>query len=916
MSDVSTVRTAPGAGRLDTARALRRRIISIYAQGAVIAVILVLFLVYLGLGLTARQWGFLLGATPFGMLIFIGPDILLIRRHLAPILNVLRMLDRGTQPSEEEASRAKARALNMPFLSAVRVTAVHGPLAAVAVTFLLALENRLFATDYAAWQIFICFTIIFFFASPTHAIFEFFSVSREMHAVIERLSAHARDLRDEDRRTLRSTSIRNKLLYLAIFVSALPLVFLAGSVIFKVDRLLVEVGAQATPEQRLDLRLWVLGVVATCALGAMIMSALTAQEVSRSAEKLIEAMSRVEHGNLDVRLEIVTTDEYAELFRGFNLMVDELREEVRILEMSQSLMGELQLDVLLERIMRATTGLLDADRSTLFLYDKKTDELFSRFAEGLNTKEIPIPRSSSETPMPGGRREIRIPASQGVAGAVFRTGTPANISDPQNDPRFNKEIDERTGYRTRSILAMPIFSKDGHCIGVTQVLNKEKGSFTAKDETRLRAFTAQIAVALENARLFEDVMRIQNYNESILRSTSNGMISLDNERRVATVNDPALRILKTSREAVVGRSTDELLGAANAWIARSIARVEQSGATDINLDADVRLRDRTSASVNLTTVPLRDAKGDSLGSLLILEDITNEKRVRSTMSRYMSKEVAEQLLQEGEGVLGGKSQRISILFSDIRSFTNVAEALGARETVSMLNEYFEQMVEVVFRHGGILDKYIGDAIMALFGAPFEKERDAESAVATANEMIVVLREHNAKRWREGKAPIDIGIGISTGDAIVGSIGSPKRMEYTAIGDSVNLASRLEGATKLYGVKVLVSEFTVGAMKQAVPLRELDLMRVKGKDKPVTIFEALGHHDEASFPNMKDALDYYESGLALYRQQRWTEALQRFDAALRAHPGDGPSKLYKERAAYYLANPPGPAWDRVWTMKEK
>jgi adenylate cyclase len=916
MAEGTTGRTAPGAGRLDTARALHRRLIWLYFQGSAVAVALVFLLVYLGLEFSGRQWGYLLAATPFAMSLYLGPDFFLINRHLAPILKVLRILDRGEQPNEEDASRAKARALNMPFLSAVRVTTMHGPLAAFAVTLILVLENRLVQTGFDDWQIFIFFTIVVFFASPTHAIFEFFSVSRDMQPVIERLSSYARDLREEDQQDLRSTSLRNKLLYLAIFVSALPLVFLTGSVIFKVDRLLLQIGASATAQQKLDLRIWVFGVVAVCVLGAMVMSALTAQEVSRSARKLIEAMSKVEHGNLDVRLEIMTTDEYAELFRGFNLMVDELREEVRILEMSQSLMGELQLDVLLERIMRATTGLLDADRSTLFLYDKKTDELFSRFAEGLNTKEIPVPRGSSEVPMPGGRREIRIPASQGVAGSVFRTGKPANIADPQNDSRFNKEIDLKTGYTTRSILAMPIFSKDGTCIGVTQVLNKKDGQFMSKDETRLRAFTAQIAVALENARLFEDVMRIQSYNESILRSTSNGMISLDNERRIATANDPAMRVLKTTSDAVVGKRADEVLGAANEWVARSISRVEESGTVDINLDADLRLRDETRASVNLTTVPLRDAKGENLGSLLILEDITNEKRVRSTMSRYMSKEVAEQLLKEGEGVLGGKSQKISILFSDIRSFTNVAEALGARETVSMLNEYFEQMVEVVFRHGGILDKYIGDAIMSLFGAPFERDGDAENAVATANEMIVVLRELNAKRTREGKAPIDIGVGISTGDAIVGSIGSPKRMEYTAIGDSVNLASRLEGATKVYGVKVLVSEFTVASMKVLTPLREIDLMRVKGKDLPVAVFEALAHHDETSFPNMHDTLEYYDSGLALYRQQRWSEAITRFDAALRAHPGDGPSRVYKERAGYYLAKPPGADWDRVWTHKEK
>ncbi|MGK2859906.1 MAG: adenylate/guanylate cyclase domain-containing protein [Thermoanaerobaculia bacterium] len=917
MPDETQPHTVPGTGRLDSARSLHRRLIWLYFQGSAVAVALVFLLVYLGLEFSATQWMFLLGGTPFAMALYLGPDFFMINRHLAPILKVLRMLDRGEMPNEEDASRAKARALNMPFLSAVRVTTMHGPLAAIAVTLLLYLENVFFGAAFYDWQIFIFFTIVVFFASPTHAIFEFFSVSRDVQPVIERLSAYSRDLRDEDQQALRSTSLRNKLLYLAIFVSALPLVFLTGSVIFKVDRLLLQIGASATAQQKLDLRIWVFGVVAVCVIGAMVMSALTAQEVSRSARKLIDAMAKVEKGDLDVRLEIMSTDEYAELFRGFNLMVDELREEVRILEMSQSLMGELQLDVLLERIMRATTGLLDADRSTLFLYDRKTDELFSRFAEGLNTKEIPVPSGSSEVPMPGARREIRIPASQGVAGSVFRTGMPANIANPHNDKRFNKEIDLKTGYTTRSILAMPIFSKDGSCIGVTQVLNKQGGGqFTTKDESRLRAFTAQIAVALENARLFEDVMRVQNYNESILRSTSNGMISLDNERRVAKVNDPAIRILKQTSEALVGKKADELLGSANDWVARSIARVEESGAIDINLDADLSLRDKTSASVNLTTVPLRDAKGENLGSLLILEDITSEKRVRSTMSRYMSKEVAEQLLQEGEGVLGGKSQKISILFSDIRSFTTVAEALGARETVSMLNEYFEQMVEVVFRNGGILDKYIGDAIMSLFGAPFEREGDAENAVATANDMIVVLRELNAKRVREGKAPIDIGVGISTGDAIVGSIGSPKRMEYTAIGDSVNLASRLEGATKLYGVKVLVSEFTVASMKKHTPLREIDLMRVKGKDLPVAVFEALAHHDEQTFPNMRDTLDYYDSGLALYKQQRWSEAMQRFDAALRAHPSDGPSKVYKERSAYYLANPPGPEWDRVWTLKEK
>ena len=173
--------------------------------------------------------------------------------------------------------------------------------------------------------------------------------------------------------------------------------------------------------------------------------------------------------------------------------------------------------------------------------------------------------------------------------------------------------------------------------------------------------------------------------------------------------------------------------------------------------------------------------------MIVLEDITSEKRVKSAMARYMSPQVAQQLLAEGESVLGGKAQNVSILFSDVRDFTTVSEALGPRETVTMLNEYFERMVDVVMSHGGVLDKFIGDAIMASFGVPFNEEQDADNALKVANGMIVALHALNQDRVKAGKDAIDIGIGIATGSVIVGNIGSPKRMEYTVIGDSVNLA---------------------------------------------------------------------------------------------------------------------------------
>jgi adenylate cyclase len=619
--------------------------------------------------------------------------------------------------------------------------------------------------------------------------------------------------------------------------------------------------------------------------------------VSRSAAALVEAMRRVEEGKLDAELQITTTDEYADLYRGFNLMIEGLRDEVRMLEVTHDLSGELKLDALIHRIMTATTELLDADRSTLFVYDEKTGELWSSFAEGLDT------------------REIRMPAHAGIAGSVFTTGRPENIADAYGDPRFNRTVDKDTGYRTRSMLCLPIINKAGARIGVTQVLNKRTGVFTAKDESRLRAFSAQIAVSLENAQLFDEVLKVKNYNESILKSTSNGMVTIGNDGRVATVNEAAVEILRRRREDLVYRPAAEVFGPENAWVTEALARVGATGQTDISVDATLR-SSGTDVSVNLTALPLIGLAGESIGSMLVVEDITTEKRVKATMARYMSKEVADQLLAGGESELGGKDQLVSILFSDVRSFTTLSETLGARETVSMLNEYFAEMVEVVFHHHGILDKYIGDAIMALFGAPFRRPEDADNAVSVAQDMMIRLGELNRRRVAIGKAAIEIGVGISTGDVIVGNIGSPKRMEYTAIGDSVNLASRLEGVNKYYNTKILVAETTVRALKRPVPLREIDLMKVKGKDRPVAVYEVLGYHDRASFPHLDEAIAVFNDGLGAYRAMDWARAIDAFERVGRMQPGDGPSEMYIGRCRHYAANPPSALWDGVWVLTDK
>jgi adenylate cyclase len=895
-----TLRRSAVAAEGDSARALLWRLIWIYQGGCAAAVVIALTLVFLGLELSGYQWAVILLMLPVAVAIYNLADVYVLHRHAKPVLEAMRALDRGGDAPEPILANGLVRALNLPYLAFLRVTFIHGPLVTVQVYLVPSAANWLFDGGFATWQIFAFCAMTLFFASPTHAIFEYFAVSRAMEPVIVRLSgALGGTLPPAYREGLIAVRLKSKLLYLAIFVTTLPLIFFAASMVFKVQRMFAQVGVTATSDMMWPFYSWMIGIVLACGLGSVMMALLTAQEVSRSAMRLIDSMRLVESGRLDdVELQVFSTDEYADIFHGFQHMLESLREEQRILAISHDLSGELQLDLLIARIMRETTDLLNAERSTLFLHDPKTDELYSVFAEGDSITEI------------------RIPSNRGIAGAVFMSGQAENITDPYADPRFDQSVDKKTGFRTRSILCQPIVNKHGGRIGVTQVLNKKgAGCFLEKDEARLRAFSAQIAVSLENARLFEDVLSMKNYNESILESTSNGFITLDAEGRIVTANTAALDLLGM-KENLVGRRAEQVFAGPNRWVIEKLERSALAGETQLAVDAELVRTTDVPASVNLSAAALIDANDQRIGSMLVMEDITAEKRVRSTMARYMSKEVTDQLLQAGEDVLGGRDQTVSILFSDVRGFTTIAEAIGARETVAMLNEYFTEMVDVILENGGILDKYIGDAMMALFGAPFVGPTDADNALGAANQMLLCLRELNGRRARDNKPPLEVGIGVSTGDVIVGNIGSSKRMEYTVIGDNVNLASRLEGANKFYGTQILLSEFTKKTLTRNSLTREIDLIRVKGKDMPIAVHESLDHRREMLNGALDDLLGFYSAGLAAYRERRWDAAEQAFEVACRSVGGDGPSAMYIERCRQFTKAPPPENWDGVWSLTSK
>ncbi len=577
-------------------------------------------------------------------------------------------------------------------------------------------------------------------------------------------------------------------------------------------------------------------------------------------------------------------------------------EEVQLLEMTTELSFELNLLKLLEKIMNTTNELLSADRCTLFLSDETTGELWSQVAQGMETEEI------------------RFPNHLGIAGSVFTTGQTVNISNAYEDPRFNPTFDKKTGYRTRSILCMPVKNKSGKIIGVTQVLNKRGGPFTETDERRLKAFSAQASVALENARLFEDVLAMRNYNESMLASMRNGVISMNAEKDIVKINEAAARLmgqkLESTTDVSVNNTIKRIFAENNQWVMDKIDSVMATGKIENTMDADLVLLDGSSVPVNLTVVPLINTDVTWGGVLVVLEDITNEQRLRGAIARYMTKEVADRLLEEGETVLGGQIQDATVMFTDIRNFTGISEKIGPKETVALLNEYFSIMVDIIFTYEGTLDKYIGDAIMAVFGAPFSTGEDADRSVRTAIDMLNALKDFNRQRRELCQETIKIGIGINSNEILSGNIGSMKRMDYTVIGDGVNLAARLESVNKIYGTNIIISESTQKSLKGNYTLREIDLIRVKGKTQPVSIYQIMDYYDQRSFPNLNGVLEEFDAGLKQYRRGNWNKAIHLFNKTLNLNPNDSVSRLFLDRCRYYLQNPPMDQWDGVWIMETK
>ncbi|NEO45242.1 MAG: GAF domain-containing protein [Moorea sp. SIO4A3] len=609
------------------------------------------------------------------------------------------------------------------------------------------------------------------------------------------------------------------------------------------------------------------------------------------------------------------------------------RAATALIKATESLnLSSLDLDETLTRVMDEAKTLMKADRSTLWLIDRERNELCAQ-----------IPQAD------GSSQEIRIPMGVGFAGKVAQSGEALNIPfDLYDHPNSynSKKVDQESGYRTCSLLCMPVYNSNQELIGVTQLVNKKKtnnfepynpndwpkapecwkASFNRVDEDYMKAFNIQAGVAIQRAKLFATIKQQEQIQRDMLRSLSNGVISTDKTGKIIATNESAKKLLGYDPgDSLEGLSVSQLInikgGNFAQWLQNALTAKTAKDSRQYYPDQTLISQglESTKHCVNLSINSIADASDQThvYAALVVMDDISDEKRLKTTMYRYMTQELAEELLKLDDHKLGGDRKEVSVLFSDIRGYTALTESLKAEEVVGMLNDYFESMVDAIFKYKGTLDKYIGDAIMAVFGSPLPQEDHAWRAVQTALEMRHRLKEFNQQRVKANRKPLKIGIGINSDSVISGNIGSTKRMEFTSIGDGVNLGARLETASKQYGCDILISENTYRACADQIWARELDKVIVKGKTKPVSIYELVGLKSESISEYKERIIEHYNKGRQYYLQRQFALAMGEFATVLEKYDkNDQASVLHLRRCQRFLQEPPNDDWDGGWKLLEK
>jgi adenylate cyclase len=297
-------------------------------------------------------------------------------------------------------------------------------------------------------------------------------------------------------------------------------------------------------------------------------------------------------------------------------------------------------------------------------------------------------------------------------------------------------------------------------------------------------------------------------------------------------------------------------------------------------------------------------------------EFRQKRFIKTAFSQYLAPPVVNQLIENPSLLkLGGERKVLTAFFSDVVGFSTISEKLSPDELVGLLNSYLTEMTDIIMKYEGTVDKFEGDAIIAFFGAPIPFEDHARRACMVALEMQNRLVEMRAQWRQEGKHELYMRIGLNTGLMVIGNMGSKMRMDYTIMGDSVNLASRLEGVNKEYNTQTMISQYTYDQIKEDFEVRELDNIRVAGRNEPVKIYELLDKKGRVD-AKVLEVLRHFNQGIVFYQDRQWQEAMLCFEKALEINEQDGPSATYYERCSQFLKNPPPKNWDGVFTMATK
>lgn len=551
-----------------------------------------------------------------------------------------------------------------------------------------------------------------------------------------------------------------------------------------------------------------------------------------------------------------------------------------LLEVFESVSTELDLDNLIQLIMLKAAEITRADRSSLFLMDETTNELWTKYAKGLET--------------------ITLRTKKGLVGQVAKNKKAVIVNDPYNHPSFDPSVDLKTGYKTKSILSVPVFTKNGSILGVIQVINKLVGDFENSDLSILEGFATQIRIAVENAQLFSQISSMKNYLSTLVENLDNGIITIDNHSSIQTINKTFYKMFGLEETNLINKNINTIENSLSSLFKYSKV-VMETGKKHYEFGLEFKTTTLKNIITNLSVLPMHNSNDEIIGVVNVFQDVTKERRIRANLSRYIPQHLVNEVINKDDlSILQSKSRKCTILFSDIRNFTKLTEELGAIQIVELLNKYFDSMVTSIHTHNGILDKFIGDAVMAVFGVPYTNTSDPFNAVKCALNMFKLLKDLN--RQKNIGVNINIGIGITTGSVISGNIGSEKRFEYTVIGDPVNLAARLESETKKYTVKILICENTYQSVYKYFNCREIDSVLIRGIQNHVKIYTVDSEVGDEEFSEYPDFCNHFSEGLKAFQNKEFKIAKIKFQEAYLLNKNDGPTKLFLTRCDEILNLP--------------